>query len=66
MFNRKIKLTEKELNAQINRSYLKGYNQGYDAGIRDGIFGKYTPNQLRKIIGLPPIEENGEIMKCNT
>ena len=66
MFSRKIKLTEKELNAQINRSYLEGYNQGYDAGVRDEMFSKSTPNQLREILGLEPIKENGVITKCNT
>jgi hypothetical protein len=57
MFSRKIKLTEKELNAKLNQSFLKGYNSGYNAGVIDGLFKKHTPNQLRELLGLNPIIE---------
>jgi hypothetical protein len=61
MFSRKIKLTEKELNAKLNQSFLKGYNSGYNAGLNEGLFGKYTPNQIREVLGLNPIiEKSGD------
>ena len=62
---RKIKLTEMELNAKLNKALIDGYNKGYDAGLREGLFQKNTPNQIREILGLPPIKEKGEVMICN-
>jgi hypothetical protein len=54
---RKIKLTERELTAIENKNYIRGYELGYKAGKQDALSQKYTPNQIREILGLPPIEK---------
>lgn len=52
---RKIKFTEKELEALINRAYLDGYNKGFSAGKQYAIFENNTINSIRDAFGLPPI-----------
>lgn len=34
----------------LKREYRRGYN--------DGLLAKVTPNELRKVLGLPPMEES--------
>ena len=55
---RKIKLSVKELNEQLNLAYLKGYDVGKEVGERQGLFKKYTPNDIRACFGCPPLSEN--------
>lgn len=50
-----------DIQAQINNAYIKGYEQGIEQGKRDAILQKYTPNQIREIVGLPPIEKKDEL-----
>ena len=35
--------------------YAKYYLAGYEAGKRDALYKKYTPNELRKALGLEQI-----------
>ena len=53
---RKIKLSEKELNAKVNRAYMEGYTLGYETGQRDALFRRLTPNMIRNILDLPIIK----------
>ena len=50
-------LTDKELNALMNQWYMKGYNAGYEAGKEEGLYTRYTPNELRAAFGLKPIKK---------
>lgn len=51
---------EQQLNAAINQAYMQGYELGKAAGERDAIFKKYTTNDLRAALNLPPIEDGAE------
>lgn len=46
-------------------SYAKGFNAGFADGIKqereDSLFRKYTPNEIRKILGFPPVKDGYEI-----
>lgn len=44
-------------NRKDNRAYLKGYNLGYNAGKLDATLSRFTPNELRQLIGLPLIDK---------
>ena len=52
---RKIKLTEKELNAKINQAYLDGYNLGVTHGEQSAIFKANSIDAIRSVFGLPPL-----------
>lgn len=52
-----IKMSEKVFNEELNKAYLDGYKKGYESGVNDGILKKHTPNQLREIFDLPPIQD---------
>ena len=54
---RKIKLSVEELDAQLNQAYIKGYATGKEDGERQGLFKKYTPNDIRACLGCPPISD---------
>jgi hypothetical protein len=56
MFEKKIKLTETELQAKLNGSYLDGYNRGYRAGELYALTHNHSINQLRAKFGFKPIE----------
>lgn len=57
MFERKIKLTEKELNKKINASFMEGYNLGYRTGREDALINNYSVNRLRELVCLKPIDK---------
>ena len=54
---RKLELTELELNALLNQHFLKGYNRGFADGERNAILNKVSVNKIREILGLKPIEK---------
>ena len=54
---RKIKLTKKELEAKLTSAYVDGYKIGYRYGQESAVFSSNSPNFIRKVIGLPPIEK---------
>ena len=49
-------------NKRVNEAFIQGYERGKKDGERDAISRKYTPNQVREILGLPPID--GLSAKC--
>lgn len=55
---KRIKLTEKEYNQQINRAFLEGYELGKKDGKRESIEQKVSRNMLREYLGLPIIQNN--------
>lgn len=46
-------------------SFAKGFNAGFADGVKqerkDSLFRKYTPNEIRKILGFPPVKDGYEI-----
>lgn len=40
------------------RYYMKMLKSEYERGYRDGFMAKVTPNEIRKVLGLPPMEES--------
>lgn len=56
-------------NSEKGKSYASGFNAGYirgrEEGVKqereDGLFRKYTPNEIRKILGFPPVKDGYEI-----
>ena len=52
-----------------SRSYAEGFNSGrshgYADGVREererGLFRRYTPNEIREILGLPPVKDGLKI-----
>ncbi len=55
---KRIKLTEKEYNQEINRAFLEGYERGKKDGKREAIEQKVSINMLREYLGLPVIPNN--------
>lgn len=47
----------KQKNAKHNRQYWEGYREGYEAGRQHAFFQKYTINEVREMVGLPPIDK---------
>lgn len=47
---------ELEHNAAIHRAFMHGFECGKSKGKEEAIFNKYTPNELRAALDLPPIE----------
>jgi hypothetical protein len=39
------------------RHYMKMLKSEYDRGYHNGFMAKVTPNALREVLGLPPVEE---------
>ena len=60
---RKIKLTEKELNAKINTAYLEGYKDGVEHAEEVALFKKHTINEIRNIFGFPEISKREEVIE---
>lgn len=54
-------ITRKRYNAEINKTYLDGYNSGLNASI----LSRFTPNEIRKALGLKPISSIDNIEKIN-
>ena len=48
-------ISKKELDALLNKAYLSGYELGKKSGELEGILSTYTPNDIRRIIGLDPL-----------
>ena len=46
--------------ADLNNKYIEGYELGKRVGEEEALFKKYTPNEIRKLLELDPIESKGE------
>jgi hypothetical protein len=51
-------MTQKQFNAELNKVYDHAYFVGLTIGKQEGVMSRYTPNELREILGLEPIKEN--------
>lgn len=51
---------EQERNAELNKAYMQGYELGKAEGERAAILKKYTLNDLRAALNLPPIADGAE------
>ena len=54
--NRDIVISKKEYDAMINKAFMEGYDLGLRTGRQEGFMAKNTPNDLREILGLPPLK----------
>ena len=61
----KIEEMEDRKSSEINQSYTLGYEKGVEEGRREAIMRKYTPNEIREIMGLPRIEKPEIVKECN-
>ena len=50
-------ISRKELNKIENRAFLRGYDAGKRDGEYEGLMKQYSPNDIRRILSLPPIEK---------
>ena len=52
-------MSQKRYNEIVNKvtdeMYAFGYKRGYEDGKREAILSKTTPNELRALLGLPPL-----------
>ena len=53
----RVVMSVKEYNAALNKAYLQGYQRGLSTGRQEGLMSRYTPNEIRKCLGLEPITE---------
>lgn len=44
----------------IAKIYKVGYDAGFEAGKREAIFERYSPNQIREILGLAAVKNKEE------
>lgn len=50
-------LTQKQFDAEMAKVYEHAYFVGLTAGRQEGVMSRYTPNELREILGLEPVNE---------
>lgn len=50
-------LTQKQFDAELMKVYEHAYQVGLITGRQEGVMSRYTPNELREILGLEPIKE---------
>lgn len=50
-------LTQKQFNSELTKIYDHAYQVGLITGKQEGAMSKYTPNELREIFGLDPIND---------
>ena len=48
-------LTQKQFDAEIDKVYTHAYQVGLIAGRQEALLSRYTPNELREILGLEPV-----------
>ena len=48
-------ISKKDLNKLLNKAYLEGYQLGLDSGRFEATIRRYSPNEIREILGLKPI-----------
>lgn len=53
-------LTQKQFNAELVKVYEHAYQVGLVTGRQEGVLSRYTPNELREILGLPKIEQEND------
>lgn len=51
-------MTRKQFNAELNKVYEHAYFVGLTVGKQEGVMSRYTPNELREILGLEPVKED--------
>lgn len=49
-------ISRKELDKLINKAFVEGYQLGIDSGRFESTVRRYSPNELREILGLKPID----------
>lgn len=52
-------IDEEKCDSLINKAYLEGYRAGVEYGKKEAMFKKYSPNEIREVLGLDPIKEDG-------
>lgn len=49
-------ISRKELDKLINKAFVEGYQLGLDSGRFETTVRRYSPNEIREILGLKPID----------
>lgn len=49
-------ISRKELDKLINKAFVEGYQLGIDSGTFEATVRRYSPNEIREILGLKPID----------
>ena len=49
-------ISRKELDKLINKAFVEDYQLGIDSGRFEATVHRYSPNEIRKILGLKPID----------
>lgn len=49
-------ISKKDLNKLLNKTYLEGYQLGLDSGRFEATVRRYSPNEMREILRLKPID----------
>ena len=49
-------ISKKELDKLINKAFVEGYQLGLDSGRFEATIKRYSPNEIREILGLKPID----------
>lgn len=49
-------ISKKDLNKLLNKTYLEGYQLGLDSGRFEATIRRYSPNEIREILGMKPID----------
>lgn len=49
-------ISRKELDKLINKAFVEGYQLGIDSGRFEATVRRYSPNEIREILGLKPID----------
>lgn len=50
---------KEDFNAKLNETYIEAYEKGKKTGEEEAIFKKYSPNEIRTLLGLTPLPPNG-------
>lgn len=48
-------ISKKELDKLTNKAFVEGYQLGLDSGRFEATVRRYSPNEIREILGLKPI-----------
>ena len=58
-------ISKKNFNKLLNKAYLDGYRLGCESGRFEATIHRYSPNELREILGLKPVDKTKEQENTN-
>ena len=51
-------ISKQKFEIEKNKAYFSGYEKGKTAGIREGILKYRTKDEIREILGFPPLKKS--------